>query len=324
MSEKLQYEKSCGAVVYCHKDNSIKYLLVCEHGGFWVFPKGHMEDGESEHETALREIKEETGLSVTIIDGFQMEDEHNLAREGRPNTIKKTIYFLAKFEDQNPTRQESEISEIALLDFESAMAALQFDTYKQMLTKAHAFLTQKQEAITLFNRMHPGFFEQEHIQSMSEDWIFDEMMLKLDEFDKHRYEKTLDASVTFGFFEGNRAELLNAVEQVEPGWVQFFAGESRVFCGYLDGKVVSFCIVENMGTYSINGKTLKIGGPGCVGTLPEYRDKGIGLMMVKKATQILKDEGYDYSYIHYTYVAQWYEKLGYKTVLKWTKNGGCA
>jgi len=179
----------------------------------------------------------------------------------------------------------------------------------------------KQEAITLFHSMHPGFFEQEDILSLSEDWIFDEMVLRLDEFEPNRYEKELDASVIFGFYEGSREELLKTVEQVETDWVEFFGEEDRVFCAYLDGKVVSFCIVENMGTHNINGQTLKIGGPGCVGTLPEYRDRGIGLMMVKKATQILKDEGYDYSYIHYTYVAQWYAKLGYETILQWNKNG---
>lgn len=180
---------------------------------------------------------------------------------------------------------------------------------------------EKQEAITLFHSMHPHFFESESIKSLSEDWIFDEMILRLEKFDTHKYEKTLDLSVTFGFFEGNRAELLKAVEQVDPDWTAYFGEEDRVFCGCLDGKVASFCIVDDMGSYEINGQKLKIGGPGCVGTLLEYRDRGIGLTMVKKATQILKDEGYDYSYIHYTYVAQWYAKLGYETVLQWTKNG---
>lgn len=180
---------------------------------------------------------------------------------------------------------------------------------------------EKQEAIALFHSMHPDFFEKESIQNLSEAWTFEEMLLRLEEFDAKKYEKSLDASITFGFFEGNRVALLKAVEQVNSGWQEFFGEEDRVFCGYLDGKVVSFCILENMGTYKVNGQMLKIGGPGCVGTLPEYRDRGIGLMMVKKATQILKEEGYDYSYIHYTYVSQWYAKLGYETVLKWTKNG---
>jgi len=180
---------------------------------------------------------------------------------------------------------------------------------------------EKQDAIILFHSMHPNFFEKEYIQSLSEDWTFDEMLLRLEEFDACKYEKELDASITFGFFEGDRTKLLTVVEQVDSDWIEFFVGEGRVLCAFLDGKVVSFCHVENMGTYSVNGQALKIGGPGCVGTLPEYRDKGIGLMMVKKATQILKEEGYDYSYIHYTYVPQWYAKLGYETVLRWTKKG---
>ena len=142
MSEELLYEKSCGAVVFCQKDNDIKYLLVCEHGGYWVFPKGHMEAGESEHETALREVKEETGLEVTFVDGFRVKDEHSLAREGRPNTIKQTVYFLAKYENQAFVPQESEIAKIVLLDFESAMATLQIDSCKHILRQAHSFLEQ--------------------------------------------------------------------------------------------------------------------------------------------------------------------------------------
>jgi len=143
MLEELRYEKSCGAVVYCQKENDIKYLLVCEHSGIWVFPKGHMKDGESEHETAFREVKEETGLEVTFVEGFQIKDEHNLAREGRPNKIKQTIYFLAKYEGQKFVPQESEISQIVLVDFETAMATLQFDSFKKILAQAHSFLEQK-------------------------------------------------------------------------------------------------------------------------------------------------------------------------------------
>ncbi|MBQ7926317.1 MAG: GNAT family N-acetyltransferase [Lachnospiraceae bacterium] len=180
---------------------------------------------------------------------------------------------------------------------------------------------EKQDAVTLFHSMHPDFFEREYIRSILEDWIFEEMLLPLENFDPGRYEKSFDSSVTFSYFQGNRDELLKIVEQVNSDWPAFFGGEDRVLCGYLNGKVVSFCIVEDMGTHMVNGQALKIGGPGCVGTLPEYRDKGIGLTMVKKATQILKDEGYNYSYIHYTGVAQWYAKLGYETILKWTRNG---
>ena len=144
MAEELLYEKSCGAVVCCQKDDGIKYLLVCEHGGFWVFPKGHMEAGESEHETALREVKEETGIDVVFVDGFRMVDEHDLAREGCPNKIKQTVYFLAKYEDQEFVPQESEISKIMLTYFESATAVLSFESFKNILSQADKFLKQNQ------------------------------------------------------------------------------------------------------------------------------------------------------------------------------------
>ena len=147
---------------------------------------------------------------------------------------------------------------------------------------------EKQDAVTLVHSMHPDFFEREYIRSILEDWIFEEMLLPLENFDPGRYEKSFDSSVTFSYFQGNRDELLKIVEQVNSDWPAFFGGDDRVLCGYLNGKVVSFCIVEDMGTHMVNGQALKIGGPGCVGTLPEYRDKGIGLTMVKKATQILR------------------------------------
>ncbi len=43
--------------------------------------------------------------------------------------------------------------------------------------------------------------------------------------------------------------------------------------------------------------------------------------MVSRATQILKDEGFDYSYLHYTYLPQWYRKVGYATILRWNSRG---
>ena len=61
---------------------------------------------------------------------------------------------------------------------------------------------EKQEAMILFNCMHPHFFEQEYLQNLSAEWIFDEMVLKLDEFDPHMYEKPLDASISFDFHKG--------------------------------------------------------------------------------------------------------------------------
>ena len=179
----------------------------------------------------------------------------------------------------------------------------------------------KQDYISLFNAMHPDFFKQSYICELPEDKVLEEMILALDDFDASLYEKTLAEGVTFGFYDGNLNKLKLLVEQVDENWPAFFTSNQNIFCGFIDGHVASFCMLEDYGEHILDGRGVRIGGPGCVGTLPKYRGRGLGLSMVKKASQILKDKGFDYSYIHYTGVARWYEKLGYKTILSWNCHG---
>ena len=75
MKNNIRHEKSCGAVVFTMVGDTLKYLLVHSVNGFWGFPKGHVEAGESEYDTAKREIREETGVNVTFIDGFRATDD---------------------------------------------------------------------------------------------------------------------------------------------------------------------------------------------------------------------------------------------------------
>lgn len=72
------YEKSCGAVIYWRDGEALKVLLVRnKNGRYWSFPKGHMEVGETEHQTALREVREETGLNVRILSGYRQLSDYS-------------------------------------------------------------------------------------------------------------------------------------------------------------------------------------------------------------------------------------------------------
>ena len=169
--------------------------------------------------------------------------------------------------------------------------------------------------------MHPGFFEKDFVRAVREDEPAAEMILPLKNFDESIYTKTFGNEITFGYYDGDLEKLKEDVAKVVPHWTQFFLPDSRVYCGFIDGRVASFCLIEDFGTHTVAGEEWKIGGPGCVGTLPEYRSRGIGLTMVRDVTKILKDESYDYSYIHYTYQTAWYSKLGYETILLWSGKG---
>lgn len=133
----MKYEKSCGAVVFKRVDSNIKFLIIQSIDGTWGFPKGHMELGESEIETALREIKEEVGITINFINGFRVEDEYLILKN---NILKKVVYFLAEYKNQEFTYQKEELKTAVLVDYKTALSLFQFDSLKKTLEKAFVYL----------------------------------------------------------------------------------------------------------------------------------------------------------------------------------------
>ena len=133
----MTYEKSCGAVLFTRRGKSIRYVIVHQRRGSWGFPKGHVEAGESERETALREIYEEVGIRPRLIDGFREESRYMLPR----STIRKTVVlFLAEYENQKIHPQKEELLEAPLLSYEEALKKLPHEDTRRILTAAHLFI----------------------------------------------------------------------------------------------------------------------------------------------------------------------------------------
>ena len=132
-------EKSCGTIPYTIIEGVIHYLLVrAKDDGYCGFPKGHVEGGESEEETALRETMEETSVAVTIHRGFRHETSYRM-----PNGNDKTVvYFLASFQNQQPERNgDFEDFEYLILPYDKAYSALTYDNAKKMLQSADQYLS---------------------------------------------------------------------------------------------------------------------------------------------------------------------------------------
>ena len=125
----MKYEKSCGAVIFRNNNGTREYFLIMNKKGnargHWGFPKGHMEQGENEFETAAREIKEETGLSVVFIGGGREISSYS----PRPGTHKDVVYFLATPKNDAYVRlQAEEVAEYRWCDLKEAKTLLTHDT----------------------------------------------------------------------------------------------------------------------------------------------------------------------------------------------------
>lgn len=134
-------EISAGAITYTIENDTILYLLIKDFHGNYGFPKGHLENKETRREAALREIKEETGIDVTLDETFEKELVYIM-----PNGIEKTsVYYLGHYENQTPVAQEEEVETMLLLPYEEAYEKLTFDNMKEVLAQANDHLKGKYE-----------------------------------------------------------------------------------------------------------------------------------------------------------------------------------
>ena len=130
-------EKSCGAVVYKKDNDELKFLLVYQNVGYYSFPKGHMEEDETELETALREIKEETNLDVEIDTDFRHQVTYLV--ESR-NVMKDTVYFLATPKTDDLKSQEGEILNCDWYGYEDVLKKLHYNELKEVFSKAYEYV----------------------------------------------------------------------------------------------------------------------------------------------------------------------------------------
>lgn len=115
----MKYEKSCGAIVF----DGDKVLIVKHRAGHVDFPKGHMEEDETEEETAIREVKEETNIDISL--------------EGCRNTVhyspkigveKDVVFFAARKIGGDISPQLEEVSEVRWVPILEVKKFLTYET----------------------------------------------------------------------------------------------------------------------------------------------------------------------------------------------------
>jgi 8-oxo-dGTP pyrophosphatase MutT (NUDIX family) len=145
------FEKSVGAVIFRRENDQIKYLLLNHGEDYWNFPKGHIEEKETNEETLRREIVEETGLTdLQILPSFKRrafyfyqakgrEKEERKSQKRAKNIFKRAVFYLVEAKNQE-VRLSSEHTGFVWLDFEAALEKLKYKTSQRILQQAQAEL----------------------------------------------------------------------------------------------------------------------------------------------------------------------------------------
>lgn len=117
----------------------VRYLLIKnKRSAHWGFPKGHIEKGETKKQTACREVLEETGIHLNIIDGFESVSKYKI----KDKIEKQVSIFVGTTKDVNTVIQPEEIEDYIWLTYDRAMSLLKFDNDKNILSSAHTFLNE--------------------------------------------------------------------------------------------------------------------------------------------------------------------------------------
>ena len=130
---------SSGIILFNESDKTRKYLLLNYPTGHWDFIKGGIEDGESLQQTAIRETREETGITdIEFIEGFKEEIEYFFRAENQ-NVHKKVIFFLAKTNSKNVILSHEHLDSV-WLNYNDALKKLTYDNAINLLKKSNTFL----------------------------------------------------------------------------------------------------------------------------------------------------------------------------------------
>ena len=138
----MMFEVSAGIIPYYKKTKEfllLHYPSITKGKGHWGFPKGHVEEGETEIETAKREMEEETGLDVDFVFGFKDEIKYFYKTKEGKLSRKKVVFFIGIPKSKN-VKLSFEHDNYKWAKYEEALKLITFENEKRVLKRAWEFI----------------------------------------------------------------------------------------------------------------------------------------------------------------------------------------
>lgn len=127
-------EKSCGAVVY-NPERQL-FLIIKMLNGNWGFPKGHTENQETDIQTAIREVTEETGINIKILDGFKKSIKYIPF----PEVLKEVIFFIGITKEEKVVIDKGEIEDYMWCSYEEALKMITYKPQRDIMESSLQFI----------------------------------------------------------------------------------------------------------------------------------------------------------------------------------------
>jgi 8-oxo-dGTP pyrophosphatase MutT (NUDIX family) len=140
----LAYKDSAVGVipVYKESDGNLLFCLVQDKKGFWGFPKGHRDEGESDENTAVRELEEETGIKAVQLDtSKKFSERYPYERKGKQydKTVTYYVGFVENINNKTPEEFKKEIPQMRWMAYEEALKVIRQQT-RPLLEEAYVSL----------------------------------------------------------------------------------------------------------------------------------------------------------------------------------------
>lgn len=135
-------DRAVGAIVVCRAEGRLLFCLIQNEEGHWGFPKGHLDDGESDIDTVRRELAEETGITEARLDtSHTYTEEYQFERKGKQynKTVDYFLAFVEKIDNKTPEEFRSEIPDMRWLSYQRALEIIRAQS-KPLLMQVYAYL----------------------------------------------------------------------------------------------------------------------------------------------------------------------------------------